>query len=52
MFPMWFFIVLIVLICSLLFITRTTEESFVMMSKNSLKKLGFRARSAAEKTVR
>jgi len=52
MFPMWFFIVLIILICSLLYITRTTEESFIMMSRNTLKKFQFRTKSAPEKTVR
>ena len=41
MVPMWFFIVLITLICYLLYITRTTEESFLMMSRNHLKKFQY-----------
>ena len=41
MFPMWFFLVLITIICYLLYITRTTEETFIMMSKNHLKKFHY-----------
>lgn len=41
MLPMWFFIVLILLICYLLYITRTTEENFIMMSKNQLKRFQY-----------
>lgn len=41
MLPMWIFIVLITLICYLLYITRTTEENFLMMSKNHLKKFQY-----------
>lgn len=41
MFPVWFFILLISVICYLLYITRTTEEDIVMMSKNQLKRLQF-----------
>lgn len=41
MFPMWFFIVLMMLIFSLLYLTRTTEESFVTMSKNQFKRFQF-----------
>jgi len=41
MFPLWFFIVLITVICYLLYITRTTEETFIMISKNHLKKIQY-----------
>lgn len=34
MFPMWFFIVLIVLICYLLYATRTTEKDLETLSKS------------------
>jgi hypothetical protein len=44
MFPMWFFIVLITIICYLLYITRTTEETLIMMSKNRLKKFQYWAK--------
>ncbi|WP_172623049.1 hypothetical protein [Flavisolibacter ginsenosidimutans] len=36
MFPLWFFVVLIVLICYLLYLTRTTEEDLRTMSRNQL----------------
>ncbi len=45
MIPVWFFIVLITLICYLLYITRTTEDNLVMMSRNRLKKLNYWARA-------
>jgi hypothetical protein len=41
MFPMWFFIILIVLIGYLLYITRPSEESFTVMCKNHLSKMNF-----------
>lgn len=41
MFPVWFFIVLIVLIGYLLYITRTTEDDILMMSKNQFKRLQY-----------
>ena len=41
MLPMWMFIVLIILICSLLYITRTTEENFLVISKNQLKMIQY-----------
>lgn len=41
MLPVWFFIVLIVGICYLLYITRTTEEDIVMMGKNHIKRLHY-----------
>jgi hypothetical protein len=41
MFPVWFFILVISAICYLLYITRTTEEDILMMSKNQLKRLQF-----------
>ena len=39
MFPVWFFIILLLLICYLLFITRPSEETFVVMSKNQIRKM-------------
>ncbi len=41
MLPVWFFIVLICGICYLLYITRTTEEDIMMISKNQLKRIHF-----------
>jgi hypothetical protein len=41
MFPVWFFIILIGVICYLLYITRTTEEDILMMSKNQLKRFQY-----------
>jgi hypothetical protein len=41
MFPMWFFLVLIAIICYLLYLTRTTDETFIMMSKSRLKKFQY-----------
>lgn len=41
MLPVWFFIVLISGICYLLYITRTTEEDILVISKNHLKRLQY-----------
>jgi hypothetical protein len=41
MFPVWFFILMICVICYLLYITRTTEEDILMMSKNQLKRVQY-----------
>ena len=41
MFPLWFFIVLIGVICLLLYVTRTTEDNLMMMSKNRLRKFQY-----------
>lgn len=41
MFPMWFFIILIVLIGYLLYITRPCEETFGMMCKSRLDKVQY-----------
>jgi uncharacterized membrane protein YukC len=41
MFPVWFFILLIAVICYLLYVTRTTEEDIVAMSKNYLKQMQY-----------
>ena len=49
MLPMWFFMVLIGIICYLLYITRTTEENFVMMSKNHLKKFQYWVKGTSNK---
>lgn len=39
MFPVWFFITLIILICYLLYLTRTTDDNFLMICKNQGKKI-------------
>jgi ribose/xylose/arabinose/galactoside ABC-type transport system permease subunit len=39
MFPVWFFIVLVVLIGYLLYITRPSEESISVIGKNQFRKL-------------
>jgi hypothetical protein len=41
MFPVWFFFVLIAVICYLLYVTRTTEENFMNISKNHFRKFQF-----------
>lgn len=41
MLPVWFFIVLIVLIGYLLYITRTTEDTLLTMSKAQMKKVQY-----------
>jgi hypothetical protein len=41
MLPVWFFLVLIFLICYLLYITRTTEDTLMMMSRDKIKKVQF-----------
>ena len=46
MFPMWFFIVLIVLICYLLYATRTTEKDLETLSKHQANRLQYLAKEA------
>ena len=41
MFPVWFFIILISVICYLLYITRPSEETLIVMSKNRIRKMQF-----------
>lgn len=41
MFPLWFFIVLMITICYLLYLTRTTEETFSILSKKRLQKIQY-----------
>ena len=41
MVPMWLFVVLIAVICYLLYLTRTTEETLFMMSKNHLRRIQY-----------
>jgi hypothetical protein len=41
MFPMWFFILLIGVVCYLLYVTRTTEEDIQKMSKTQLKRFQY-----------
>ncbi|MDB5197017.1 MAG: hypothetical protein JWP88_1388 [Flaviaesturariibacter sp.] len=41
MFPVWFFIVLLAVIGYLLYITRPSEDNFVMISKKGLNKLSY-----------
>jgi len=36
MFPLWFFFVFLVLVCYLLYLTRTTEDDLRTMSRNQL----------------
>jgi hypothetical protein len=49
MVPMWFFIVLIAVICYLLYLTRTTEETLLMMSRNHLKRIQYWIKGTANK---
>lgn len=39
MFPVWFFLLLIGIIGYLLYLTRPNEDSFVMISKNGIRKM-------------
>lgn len=41
MFPVWFFILMILVICYLLYVTRTTEEDILMISKNQWKRMQY-----------
>jgi hypothetical protein len=41
MFPMWFFILLVILICYLLIITRPSEESILVSSRHQLRRIQF-----------
>lgn len=41
MFPVWFFILLILVISYLLYITRPTEDSIVVLGRNQLRKLQY-----------
>jgi hypothetical protein len=41
MLPMWLFIVLIALICCLLYLSSTTEETFTMMGRNQFKRIQY-----------
>ena len=41
MVPVWFFAILIFIICYLFYITRPSEETLVMMSKERVKRLQF-----------
>lgn len=45
MFPMWFFILLLILICYLLIITRPSEESIFATSRHQLRRIQFWIRS-------
>lgn len=47
MFPMWFFIVLIVLICYLLYATRTSQKDLKALSENQAKQLQYLANEKA-----
>jgi len=48
MFPVWFFIILMIVICYLLYITRTTEEDILVMSKNQLKRMQYWVKEKSE----
>jgi hypothetical protein len=52
MIPMWFFIVLISLICYLLYITRTTEQTFTMMSKERIRRFSYWCRGVMGRAER
>ncbi len=41
MIPVWFFVLLIILICYLLYITRTNEESLYLTGRNQLRRLHY-----------
>lgn len=41
MLPVWFFIVLICAICYLLYVTRTTEDDIVGLSKTGVKRIQY-----------
>jgi len=41
MFPVWFFLMLIGVIFYLLYLTRTTEDTFGMICNNQLKKIQY-----------
>jgi hypothetical protein len=47
MFPVWFFIIVIFLICYLLYITRPSEETLLVMSKNRFRKFQFWVRNVS-----
>lgn len=49
MFPVWFFIVLILLICYLLYVTRTTEENIMNISRNGIRKFQYWMKGLSEK---
>lgn len=39
MFPVWFFIILILIICYLLILTRPSEDSLLTVGRNNMKKV-------------
>jgi hypothetical protein len=41
MFPVWFFILLLLVISYLLYVTRPTEDSIVVLGKNQIRKLQY-----------
>lgn len=49
MFPLWFFIVLITIICYLLYLTRTTEEDIIVISKNHFKRIQYWIKRSPDK---
>lgn len=52
MFPVWFFMVLMFGIIYLLYVTRTTEDTLYMISKNKIKNLQFWLRNSPLKLRR
>lgn len=48
MFPLWFFIVLIAIICYLLYLTRMTEDNFIVISKDRLKRFQYWIKGTTE----
>jgi hypothetical protein len=51
MFPVWFFIVLIAVICYLLYLTRTTEETLINMSKNHFKRFQYWVKEQSDRQL-
>lgn len=41
MFPLWFFLVLIAVICYLLYATRTTQDDILLTGKSRFKRIQF-----------
>jgi hypothetical protein len=48
MLPVWLFMVLIVLICCLLYISMATDDNLFIISKNKFKKIQYRMEDSPE----
>ncbi len=51
MFPVWFFLVLMTVICYLLYVTRTTEDDLLVMSKNQIRNLQYWIKNTPSKEI-